>query len=150
MSQSLSRVIIHLTFSTKNRLKIIDAAIKDDLFCYFGGICKELGCNPIIIGGHFDHIHILCILSKKISQMKFIEEIKKSSSKWIKTKSLKYQDFYWQGGYAIFSVNHRDVAAVREYIKSQELRHRKINFQEEFLQLLRENDIVFDERYLWD
>ena len=91
MPQSLVHNYIHITFSTKNRFPFIDKNIDNELFQYLGGICKNLECNPIIVGGHKDHVHILCLLSRKISLMKLIEKIKSNSSKWIKTKGIKSQ-----------------------------------------------------------
>ena len=85
MPQSLSKVYVHLTFSTKNRYPFIDENIRKRLWEYLGGICKGLECNPIQVGGYNDHVHVLCLLSKKISQIKLVEEVKKQSSKWIKT-----------------------------------------------------------------
>lgn len=93
MSQSLSAVNTHITFSTKNRENLIDEYVRERLFEYLGGICKGLECNPVRIGGYRDHIHILCTLSRKISQAKLLEEVKKQSSRWIKTIDKKYQDF---------------------------------------------------------
>ena len=81
MSQSLSRVYVHITFSTKDHQPYIDDTIEISLFEYIGGICKGLDCNPVKIGGHHDHVHILCLLSRKTAQMKLLEEIKKQSSK---------------------------------------------------------------------
>ena len=98
MSQSLSRVYVHITFSTKNHQPFIDDNIENSLFEYLGGICKGLDCNPVKIGGYHDHVHILCLLSRKTAQMKLLEEIKKKSSKWIKLKGKLYTDFYWQDG----------------------------------------------------
>ena len=94
-------------------------------------------CNPVIVGGHQNHIHILCLLSRKIAQMKLLEEIKKGSSKWIKTKGEKYLDFYWQGGYGIFSVNPTEIEVVVAYIKHQEEHHTKRSFQDEFRAFLK-------------
>ena len=91
MSQSLAKVYVHIIFSTKHREKLITVSIKEELFSYIGGICKELECDPIIVGGHQDHIHILCVLSKKIALMKLIQEAKQSSSKWIKTKGNEFK-----------------------------------------------------------
>lgn len=76
MSQSLSKVYVHLTFSTKKRFPFIDDSIKERLWEYLGGICKGLECNPVQIGGYSDHVHILCLLSKKVAQMKLVEEVK--------------------------------------------------------------------------
>lgn len=150
MPQSLSKVYVHLSFSTKNRYPFIDGAIKERLWDYLGGICKSLECEPVQIGGHNDHVHILCLLSKKIAQVKLVEEVKKSSSKWIKTIDSKYDKFYWQDGYGIFSVNPSEVNVVIEYIKNQEEHHKKRTFQEEFLAFLKKYNVEYDERYLWD
>jgi putative transposase len=87
---------VHITFSTKNRVSIIDQDIRNRLFEYMGGICKGLECNPIQIGGVDNHVHLLCTLSRKMAQMDLLEEVKKRSSKWIKTFSDKYSNFYWQ------------------------------------------------------
>ena len=88
MSQSLAKVYVHIIFSTKHRKKLIKISIKEELFSYLGGICRGLECNPIIVGGHQDHIHILCVLSKKIALIKLMQEAKQSSSKWLKQKEM--------------------------------------------------------------
>jgi putative transposase len=150
MPQSLSKVYTHITFSTKNRANIIDKNIQTRLFQYLGGICKELDCNPIQIGGHVDHVHILCTLSRKITQAKLLEELKKQSSKWIKGVDNKYGGFYWQNGYGIFSVNPTEIELVKKYIIHQEAHHKKYTFQEEFRAFLKKYRIDYDERYLWD
>ena len=150
MSQSFSQVYVHITFSTKNRYPFIDNDIKQELWSYLGGICKELECNPIRVGGDCDHIHICCLLSKKITQMQLLESIKSSSSKWIKTKGVKYDKFYWQKGYGIFSVNPSELDIVTAYIDSQEEHHKKQTFQKELLAFLKKYKINYDERYLWD
>ncbi len=84
MPQSLTKVFVHITFSTKHRYPFIDSGIEQELWAYLGGVCKALECNPIRVGGYDDHIHICCLLSKKITQIKLLEEIKKQSSngKW--------------------------------------------------------------------
>lgn len=150
MPQSLSKVYVHIVFSTKYRKRLIHDEIKEPLFEYIGGICRQLECNPLQVGGHEDHIHILCLLSRKISIMKLLNEVKKSSSRWIKTKGDEYSDFYWQGGYGIFSVNPKDVKIVKNYIKTQEEHHQKSDFKTEFRGFLKKNNVEFDERYVWD
>lgn len=150
MSQSLFQVYIHIVFSTKHRQPTINEEIERRLFKYIGGICKSLECNPIIVGGHEDHIHILCSLSKKVTLMKLIEEIKKRSSKWIKTISSEYNNFYWQTGYGVFSINHTDLNAATKYIKNQKERHKKVNFQEELIAFLKKYEVDYDEQYLWE
>ena len=81
MAQSLSKVYVHITFSTKHRKNLITESIEKSLFDYIGGICKGLECNPIKVGAYQNHVHILCMLSKKITQIRLLEEVKKRSSK---------------------------------------------------------------------
>ena len=150
MPQSLSKVYTHITFSTKYRIKLIDVNIEQRLFEYLGGICRGLECNPIKIGGYKDHVHILCTLSRVITQAKLLEQLKKESSKWIKTIDNKYKDFYWQNGYGIFSVNPTEVNIVVDYIVNQKFHHRTRSFQEEYRVYLKKYDIEYDERYVWD
>lgn len=150
MGQSLVKNCIHITYSTKYRQPLITDQIELELFSYLGGICNKLECQTITVGGYRDHVHILCFLSKKISLMKLMEEVKGHSSKWVKSKGKEYTDFYWQNGYGAFSVNSRDIDLVISYIKTQREHHSKNTFQDEFRSLMLEHGIEFDERYVWD
>jgi len=121
-----------------------------ELHNYLGGICNKLDCQVIKVGGYSDHIHILCMLSKKIPLMKLIEELKSDSSKWIKNKGVEYENFYWQNGYGAFSVNPYEIATVITYITNQHEHHRKKTFQEEYRAFLKKYKVEYDERYVWD
>ena len=129
---------------------MIDDKIKYSLYDYLGGICKKLECYPVRVGGYANHVHILCLLSKKITQMKLLEELKKGSSKWIKTQGLAYSNFYWQEGYGIFSVNPSEVNHVANYINNQENHHKKSNYENEFRKFLKKHLVDYDEKYIWD
>jgi len=150
MPQSLSKVYTHIIFSTKHRKNLIDSQIENDLYNYVGGICKNLECNPVQVGGYKNHIHLLCLLSRKIPQMQLVQEIKQVSSKWIKTMDDRYSNFYWQEGYGIFSVSPKSVDTVIDYIKNQHVHHQKMNFKDEYRKFLKTYHIDFDERYVWD
>jgi putative transposase len=150
MPQSLVHNYMHITFSTKDRYPFIDKNISEQLYSYLGGICRNLECSPIIVGGHKDHIHILCLLSRKIALMKLIEELKSHSSKWVKTKNMKYQNFYWQRGYGGFSVNPTEIGIVEKYILEQDIHHIKKTFQDEYRAFLNKYKIKYDEEYVWD
>ena len=121
-----------------------------ELHKYLGGICNKLDCQVISVGGYTDHVHILCMLSKKITLMKLMEELKSHSSKWIKTKSLGYENFYWQDGYGAFSVNPSEIDAVISYINKQNEHHRRKTFQEEYRSFLKKYNVEYDERYVWE
>lgn len=150
MPQSLSQVYTHIIFSTKLRKNLIDEQIENDHYNYIGGICKDLECNPVQVGGHKNHVHILCMLSRKIAQMKLVQEVKQGSSKWIKTRGDQYSNFYWQDGYGIFSVSYKKTDTVVRYIQNQHIHHQNLSFKEEYLRFLREYNVEYDERYIWD
>ncbi len=150
MTQSLSRVLLHLVFRTKGKAQIIDEPIQPKLWAYLASACKGQGSPALEVGGATDHVHILCGLSRTITISKLLEEIKRTSSKWIKTQGAHYADFAWQSGYGVFSVAQSQADAVVRYIRNQETHHRKRTFQDEFRDLLRKHTIEFDERYVWD
>jgi putative transposase len=150
MPQSLVKNYVHIVFSTKYRQPLITSMIENELHAYMGGICKNLECFPIKIGGYTDHVHVLCNLSKKIALMKLMEEMKAHSSKWAKTKGESFKDFYWQNGYGAFSVNPSEVDQVVAYIENQHEHHAKKTFQEEYRLFLHEYQVEYDERYVWD
>jgi putative transposase len=141
---------MHIVYSTKHRSKVLLPEVQSDLFAYTGGIYNNLECQPIKIGGYFDHIHILCLLSKKITLINFLQEIKASSSKWIKTQGKSFSGFHWQDGYGAFSVSPNQVQIVSNYISNQSEHHKKVIFEDEYRAFLKEYNIEYDERYLWD
>jgi putative transposase len=150
MGQSLVKNYLHIVFSTKHRQPMITEAIESELHAYLGGICKKLDCQPIKVGGYNDHIHILCMLSKKITLIKLMEELKSHSSKWIKTKGEDFKNFYWQDGYGAFSVNATEIDVVVSYIANQKEHHSKKTFQDEYKAFLKKYQVEYDERYVWD
>ncbi|MCK4923002.1 MAG: transposase, partial [Bacteroidales bacterium] len=96
-----------------------------------------------------NHLHILCVMSKNIALAKLTEEIKRHSSRWIKTRGSHYIKFAWQGGYAGFSVSQSLHDKTRRYIETQEEHHKKITFKEELIAFLKEYGIDYNEKYLW-
>jgi len=150
MSQSLVQLYTHLIFSTKHREPFLDASVHEDLRGYLGGILRNLESPSLMIGCVADHVHILYSQSRKIALMDLVEEVKKSSSKWLKTKGPRYRRFYWQSGYGAFSVSPSRLGAVKRYIQNQGNHHRKVSFQDEFRRFLKEYAIEYDERYVWD
>ena len=149
MAQSLSKLYIHIVFHVKNNKILIRTEDEEELYAYIGGIIKANESIPIKINGVGNHIHILAIMSKNLSLSKFVEEIKRNSSRWIKSKGDYYQFFAWQGGYAGFSVSQSIVSKVEKYIDNQKEHHRKQTFQAEYVKFLQEYNINFDEKYLW-
>ena len=150
MPQSLARLHIHLIFSTKNREPLIDDAIRQSLHGYMATVLANLGCPAVLINSVEDHVHILFELSRTIALSQVVEEVKKASSKWIKTQGPQFKTFAWQAGYGAFAVSQSNVLAVREYIARQKEHHRKKSFQEEYVAFLDKHRVAFDDRYVWD
>ena len=149
MAQSLSKQYIHIIFNVKIHSVKIRKQEEEELYAYIGSVIKNNQSIPIMINGMSDHLHILLILSKNLSLAKITEEIKKHSSRWIKTKSSHYAKFSWQGGYAGFSVSPSVLEIAIKYIKNQKEHHKKMTFREEYLLFLKEYGIDFNEDYLW-
>lgn len=104
----------------------------------------------ITVGAVADHVHILYSQSKNVALADLVEEVKKSSSKWIKTEGAEFSGFHWQAGYGAFSVSASRIPAVQRYIQNQAAHHHKATFQEEFRRFLKEYEIEYDERHVWD
>ena len=149
MTQSLSKLYIHLVFHIKSTSVKIRNENKKDLYAYIGSVIKDNESIPILINGTNDHVHILCVMSKNIALAKLTEEIKRHSSRWIKTTDLYYKSFAWQGGYAGFSVSQSLHDKTKRYIMEQEEHHKRLTFKEELILFLKEYGIDYDEKYLW-
>lgn len=150
MPQSLSKMLVHLIFSTKNRAPLLLKPVIPELHKCMAAILEEWDSPAIIIGSVADHSHLLFCLSKNHALSKVVEHVKKGSSKWIKTQGARYSSFHWQSGYGAFSVSQSNVPRVKTYIANQEEHHRKRTFQDELRAFLRRHQVEFDERYVWD
>ncbi len=150
MPQSLARLPIHLVFSTKHRKPLLTDTIRDPLHRYMATVLQNLGCPPVLINSVADHVHILFELSRTVTVSDAVEEVKKSSSKWIKTQDSAFAAFAWQAGYSAFAVSQSNVTTVRDYIANQQTHHETTTFEEEYRAFLERHRIAFDERYVWD
>lgn len=150
MPQSLSQVILHLVFSTKDRENLINKEITEDLYSYIVGICRSNNSQCYRVGGTSSHIHVACTLPRTITISKFVAEVKASSSRWINQKCNLENKFAWQSGYGVFSLGVSQLKALTNYIDHQEEHHKKRSFQEEYTILLEKYSVDFKEEYLWD
>ncbi len=148
MPQSLSCLLVHAVFSTKNRQPfLVDPGFRNEVQCYIGGVSKKLDCPPIVVGGAEDHVHALVRWSRTIPVADWMKEVKRVSSIFCKAR---LPEFAWQGGYGAFSVDPSSLDRVAAYIRNQEEHHRKVSFQDELRQIMREHGVEWDERYVWD
>ncbi|HEV2330992.1 MAG TPA: IS200/IS605 family transposase [Verrucomicrobiae bacterium] len=150
MSQSLANIVVHLVFSTKGRRPLIRDEEREQLHAYITGILKNHDSPLLEVNSVRDHIHILCGQSKNHAPAKIVEQIKTSSSVWIKTLDPWYSDFAWQSGYGAFSVSPIQVEVVRDYIRGQPKHHRHEDFQTEYRCYCEKNGKPLNDRYAWD
>ncbi len=150
MPQSLSRILVHLVFSTKNREPLLAGTIMAELHSYLAGTLDNIQCPSLQVGGVEDHVHLLFGISRTRSIAEVVETVKTSSSKWLKGKDACLTGFHWQSGYGAFSVSQSDAETVVAYIRNQAQHHQKMTFQDEYRRLLERYQIVFDEKYVWD
>ncbi|RYD19715.1 MAG: IS200/IS605 family transposase [Verrucomicrobiaceae bacterium] len=150
MPQSLSLTLIHLVFSTKDRMPLLTPDIRPDLYAYLSTIARHEDGECYRIGGVADHVHLAIRLSRTMSVSTLVGELKTSSSRWLKEQHPSLSKFSWQRGYGAFSIGPKDLEAVLAYIDGQEEHHKTRTFQDEYRQFLRQYGIGFDERYVWD
>ena len=145
MAQSLSKILLHVVFHKKRSSPEIKAEDRSQLFVYLSKLLEQESCNTIIINGVADHVHCLIALERTAGNIaNIIGSIKRKSSIWLKTISPHYRNFYWQGGYGIFSIAHKDLQVLFQYILNQEQHHMSINTYDEMLRLCRKNGAEVD------
>jgi len=150
MPQSLSYLLTHIVFSTKDRAPVLDATVRPALHAYLATVARNVECECFRVGGVTDHVHLAVRLSRTITMAQLIEELKTSSSKWLKTQSPALATFAWQRGYGAFSVGPSDLNALLHYIDTQERHHKTRTFQDEYRAFLSKYGMEYDERYVWD
>ncbi len=151
MPQSLSNVLVHVVFSTKDRQPILHTPeLRVAMHRYLASVSGQLNCPAVAVGGVADHVHALARLSRTTAVADWVKELKRVSSLWIKESDWKIDGFRWQAGYGAFSVTQSDSSTVVYYIARQQEHHRRFTFQDEFRDLLSRHAMEFDERYVWD
>jgi len=151
MPQSLVQIYVHVVYGTKHRKPFLkDDAFRDQTHRYLAGICRNLKCPALIVGGVEDHVHILCRLGRNIEIADLIRDLKRDSSKWVKSEQPRLAEFHWQQGYGAFSVSPGHIDALKGYIASQQTHHRHETFKDEFRRVCRKYGLEIDERYAWD
>lgn len=150
MAQTLYSCYLHIVFSTKNRVAMIDPAIEHDLFAYMGGIVRNFDGKLIAADGTANHDHLLVSMGKNHLVPDLVGAVKRDSSKWIKTQDAMFSKFAWQDGYSAFSVGYTQLPIVQRYIANQKEHHKKRIFEDEMRGFYRKYKLEFDEKYVWD
>jgi REP-associated tyrosine transposase len=150
MAQSLSKILIHLVYSTKRRAPMLPQTPYLALHAYAQGIFKKQKCHLIEMNNVADHVHILFDLHRTEALSNVVMHVKKGTSRWLKEQSPEFAKFDWQEGYGAFSVGRSQRDELIAYIRKQQQRHARISFQDEFRKFLQIYEIDFDERFVWE
>lgn len=149
MANTYTQIHIQAVFAVQHRSCIIHNSWKDELYKYITGIVQNNNHKILAINGMPDHIHLFFGMRPTQSLSDLMQEVKASSSKWINEKGFTKHSFNWQEGFGGFSYSKSHVDNVINYIKNQEIHHKKISFIDEYQQILEKLEIPFDERYLF-
>ena len=143
-------ILIHVVFSTKQRLKVLHESWRDDLYAVMGGIAKDHKAALLRAGGIEDHLHLLLKIHPNYAISETVRRIKANSSNWINNHGKIDARFLWQRGYGAFSVSQSLAETVKDYIDKQIEHHRNQSFQDEYFAMLRKHQVEFDERFVFD
>ena len=147
MPQSLVKIYVHLVFATKYRTDMLRKVDLPRIHAYMAGTLSAAGCVPIVVGGTENHVHALFVLNKNAILPDVVRDVKRTTSRWIKSIDACYDNFMWQEGYGAFSLSRSSVEAATNYINNQEEHHRRLTYTDELRMLCRRYDVPFDERY---
>jgi putative transposase len=150
MANTFTCLKYHVVFSTKHREPWLRVDVQERVWTYLGGVARQNGFNPLLIGGVDDHIHMLLGLPPTVAVSEALKRVKGGSSGWIKQNIQGCGSFSWQDGYGAFTLSKSQESEVKDYIRKQREHHRVKTFQEEYRALLDRHGIKYDERHLWD
>jgi len=149
MANSYHQIYLQFVFAVKYRAAVLDKAWRSQVQGVIGNLVNETGCKTIIINGVEDHIHCFVGLKPVVSVSDLMKTVKAKSSKYINDHSLTPARFEWQEGYGVFSYSQKDVDTVYKYIQHQEEHHKVQTFRQEYVELLKEFKVEYDEQYIF-
>ena len=150
MANTYTQIHIQAVFTVQNRDCVIKKTWKVELYKYITGIIQNHGHKVLAISGMPDHIHIFFGMRPNQSLSDLMQDIKGDSSKWINQKKLVQTRFSWQEGYGAFSYSKSHVDSVIDYVKNQDIHHRRKTFIEEYHDFLEKFEVDYDERFIFE
>ena len=147
---TFTKLYVHCIFTPKGRNSLLTDSIRIKVHKYIYGIIQEKKCFPVAINGTKDHIHLLIGFPPTIAISDLIRDIKRSSAMFINSQVKTYLKFNWQEGFGGFTVGYRELDTVYKYILNQEEHHKTINFRNEYLKTLTDQEIKYDSNYLFE
>jgi putative transposase len=150
MASTLTKILLHIVFSTKHRDNLIPPQIEDDLYGFIGGICRRMHSELKVSGGTSSHLHLLVNLGKTVALSDLMLHIKRDSSKKVKELAPQLGDFHWQDGCFAFSIGESGAEDLTSYIRRQKEHHARVDLKDEIRALLQLYKVEYDEAFVWD
>jgi putative transposase len=150
MANTYSQLYLHAVFAVRNRQSLIKAEFKQELYGYISGIVSNQGQKLLVMNGMPDHVHLLLSCRTTLRMDALIKEVKEHSTRFVNSNGCLRQKFQWQNGYGIFSVSNGDLDRVFAYIRNQEQHHARKNFLQEYREILTQEGIEYDDRYIFN
>jgi len=150
MAQSLSRLLVHVVFSTKGREPVLVDQMRADLHGYLATTARDKGWECYRVGGVADHVHLAMMQPRTDDLSTMVGHLKRTSTVWLQRQGDRTRDFHWQRGFGAFSISASHLDALLRYIDTQDAHHRTMSFQEEMRVLFERYKVAYDERYVWD
>jgi len=149
MANTYHQIYLQTVFAVKYRTAVLDKVWRSTIQGVIGNLISETGCKTIIVNGVEDHMHCFLGLKPVVSVSELMKTVKAKSSKYVNDHYLTKERFEWQEGYGAFSYRQRDVDQIYKYVQNQEAHHQKQTFKDEYLELLKEFEIGYDEQYIF-
>ena len=149
MANTYHQIYLQTVFAVKYRKAVIDKSWGSQLQGVIGNLISEANCKTIIVNGVEDHVHCFVGLRPVVSVSELMKTVKAKSSKYINDHSSTSDRFEWQEGYGVFSYRQNDVDTIYQYIQNQEEHHKRQSFKEEYLELLKEFKVEYNEQYVF-
>jgi REP element-mobilizing transposase RayT len=150
MPNTFSQVYLQFVFAVKHRQSLIPKEFKEELHKYITGLVQHRKAKMLAVHCMPDHMHLFVGFRPVISISEFVKEIKVESNQFINAKRCVRGKFSWQEGYGVFSYSHSHIGAVVDYVQNQEIHHRKITFQQEYIEFLKKFELNYEEKHLFD
>ena len=150
MSNTYTQLYVHFVFAVKYRKAVIESTWEDRLQMYITGVVQKNGHKMLAINNMPDHLHFFAGLTPKQSISDLMRMVKGDSSEFINKEGFTNRKFYWQDGYGAFTNSRSQIDGVVKYILNQKEHHSKKTFRQEYLEILKNYEVDYDEKYIFD
>jgi REP element-mobilizing transposase RayT len=150
MPNTYSQINIQIVFAVKGRHSLISINHREEIQKYITGIVQNRNHKMLSIFCMPDHTHLLIGMKPSSAISDMTRAIKAGSSKFINDQRWIRDRFNWQEGFGAFSYSRSQIGTIIKYISRLEEHHATTAFREEYLGFLKQFEIDYDDRYIFE